>query len=132
MLNLSRQQFRTLIWSMVEADDPIRHRWLTEHPDRDSIVNQLTTDAMQLTIDAHDQRAQNPTTGYWSVLEESEIATTTVEMVLGSPDVWEQVEDQFLRTPPTRTGENAMHELLSDVNVVPRSSPTGPVSPHED
>ncbi len=132
MLNLSRQQFRTLIWSMVEADDPIRHLWLTEHPHRDSIVNQLTTDAMQLAIDAHDQRAQNPTTGYWACLEDSEIAPTTVEMVLGSPDVWEQVEDQFLRTPPTRTGETVMHELLSDVNVVPRSSPTGPVSPHED
>lgn len=132
MLNLSRQQFRTLIWSTVENDDPIRHRWLQEHPHRDAIVNQLTTDAMQLAIDAHEQRSQNPTTGYWTSLEEAEIAPTTVEMVLGSPDVWEQVTEQFLRTPPSRTTETAMHELLSDVNVVPRSSPTAPASPRED
>lgn len=132
MLKLSRNRIRSLIWVTLEADDPIRHRWLQEHPHRDAIVNQMTSDSIELTIGAHQQRSQTPTTGYWTSLTEAEIEPTVVEMVLGSPDLWEQVEDQFPRDMPVRTTEDVMSELLRDLPVVPRSGPTVNESPLED
>lgn len=132
MWKLSRNRFRTLIWSTLQADDPIRHRWLQEHRDRDGIVNQLTSDAMELAIGAHEQRSQTPTTGYWTCLDDTEIEPTVVEMVLGSPELWDQVDEQFARNPPVRTSEDTISDLLRDVAVVPRSAPTGRSSPRQD
>lgn len=132
MLKLSRNRLRTLIWEMVDADDPVRHRWLQEHPHRDEIMNQLISDSMDLTIAAHSERSLTPTTGSWATVTETEIEPTVVEMVLGSPDLWEQVDEQFPRPTAPATREEAMHNLLHDVALVPRSGPTVNDSPRED
>lgn len=134
MLNLSRSRVRSAIWEMLEADDPIRQRWLQEHPKTNEIVKQLTSDTIDLMTLAFQERSSNPTTGFWASLADTEIEPTTVEMVLGSPDLWEAVEMEFPRTSPARapTGEDFHDALLRDVPMVPASRSTDPNSSPED
>ena len=134
MLNLSRSRVRTAIWEMLQADDPIRHRWLQEHPRTNEIVNQLTSDTIDLMTSAYRERSSNPTTGYWASLTDTEIEPTAVEMVLGSPDLWDAVETEFPRTSPaaTPTGEDLHEELMHDVPMLPVSRSTDPNSSPED
>ena len=133
MLNLSRRRSRELIVIELENDDPGRHRWLQEHPLSTEILNQLASDVLDLMIDAHRARNQTSPTGYWASLTETEIEPTAVEMVLGSPDLWESIEEDFPReAPPRPTAQDAMHSLLGEVPLVPRSGPIVNGSSHTD
>lgn len=129
MLNLSRARIRTLIVTELEADNPGRHRWVQEHPSSAAIVNQLTSDAIDLMIDANRDRHQTAPTGFWASVTETEIEATVIEMVLGSPDLWETIDEEFPRTPTSASSDATMHNLMGEVSLVPRSAPTGNGSP---
>lgn len=133
MLNLSRRRSREMILTELHNDDPGRHRWVQEHPLSTEILNQLASDVMDLMIDAHRVRSQTSPTGFWASLTETEIEPTAVEMVLGSPDLWESIEADFPRQAPQRlTATDAMHSLLSEVPLLGRSGPIVNGSPRTD
>lgn len=123
MLNLSRTQLRTAIWEMIGDDHPLRFRWLQEHPRTVEIVNQLVCDAMELSIQAHQARNASSPSGFFTILDDDEITSTVVEMVLGSAGLWAELDEQFPRTPPAVTSLDVMHDLLGDVAVVGASAP---------
>lgn len=133
MLDLSRRRSRELILAELEHDDPVRHRWLQEHPMSTEILNQLASDVMDLMIEADRVRGQTSPTGFWASLTDTEIEPTAVEMVLGSPDLWESIDEEFPRELPSHpTAEDTMQSLLSEVPLLPRSAPIVNGSPRTD
>ena len=119
MLELSRRHLRTAIWTALETDDPIRHRWLQEHPHSASMMNQLATDATDLWI-AADQQRQNPSTApsIWTAIEPDEIEATVISTLLETPDLWPELEAQFPRTPTTEQAGSGVE------SPIPASGPT--------
>ena len=119
MLELSRRHLRAAIWNAIETDDPIRHRWLQEHPRSDSMMNQLVTDATELWI-AADQQRQNPSPApsIWTAIEPDEIEATVISVLLETPDLWPELDEQFPRHPAPRT------EAVGIESPIPASGPT--------
>ena len=119
MLELSRRHLRAAIWTALETDDPIRHRWLQEHPHSDSMMNQLVTDATELWITA-DQQRQNPLSApsIWTAIDTEVIESTVISTLLETPDLWPELEAQFPRTPTTPTVAGGVE------SPIPASGPT--------
>lgn len=126
MWNLSRKALREAIVETLEADDPIHHRWLQEHPRSIEILSQLTSEALQMMSSALTERSSVPQrTTFWSTPEESEaeVQTTVIDMLLGVDGLWSNLDDEFLRAAPKPTALDVTHELMGTVSIIPRSAP---------
>ncbi len=119
MLELSRRHLRTAIWMALETDEPIRHRWLQEHPHSASMMNQLVTDATDLWI-AADQQRRSPAMApsIWTAIEPDEIEATVISILLETPDLWPELEEQFPRTSMASTVASGVE------SPIPASGPT--------
>lgn len=126
MWNLSRKALREAITETVEADEPIRHRWLQEHPRSNEILNQLTTEALQMMSSALRERSLVPQrTTFWSTPDEieAEVQTTVIDMLLGVDGLWSDLADEFPREAPKPTALEVTHARMATTSIVPRSAP---------
>jgi hypothetical protein len=127
MWNLSRKTLRDALLQQLAEADPIRHRWLQEHPRSNEIVNQLTAEALQMMAAAMTERSSVPqTTTFWSTPTEThaEVQATVIDMLLSIEGLWSDLNDEFPRTPTKLTALDVTHELMGSVPVVPASAPT--------
>jgi len=135
MWNLSRRTLREAIVEMLEADDPIHHRWLQEHPRSGEILSQLTSEALQMMSSALTERSWVPQrTTFWSTPQETEaeVQTTVVDMLLGVDGIWSDLDDEFPRSVAKPTALDVIHEAMATTQVVPRSAPIRRGSHHAD
>lgn len=130
MLNLSRTKVRNLIWAELEAEQAVKHRWLQEHPNGDTIVSQMVSDTLELVISAHEERSATQPS-FWNSMNEDEIVSTAVGMILDSPDLWGSIEEEFPREAPS-THLDVMTELMAEVPMSGRLDRTGPFLHRKD
>ena len=126
MWNLSRKTLREAITETLEADEPIHHRWLQEHPRSNEILNQLTTEALQMMSSALKERSLVPQqTTFWSTPAETEteVQTTVIDMLLGVDGLWSDLADEFPRDAPKPTALDVTHERMATTSIAPRSTP---------
>lgn len=100
MLELSRRHLRRSILAQLEAHDPIRHRWLQEHPQSDAILGQLVTEATELWIEA--DRVRNDSTSapsLWTAIDSHEMPEIVLSTLLESPELWPDLAARFPRNP---------------------------------
>jgi len=135
MWNLSRKTLRDALWQHLAEGDPIRHRWLQEHPRENEIVNQLTAEALQMMSAAMTERSLVPqTTTFWSTPTETdaEVQATVIDMLLSIEGLWSDLNDEFPRAPSKLIALDVTHELMGSVPIVPASAPTRNASHLQD
>lgn len=135
MWNLSRKALREAIVEMLEADDPIHHRWLQENPRSNEILSQLTSEALQMMTSALKERSLVPQrTTFWSIPEETEaeVQTTVIDMLLGVDGLWSDLAEEFPRSAAKPTALDVTHERMATTWIVPPSAPIRPGSHRAD
>lgn len=121
-----RRYWREAICLWLDRWDPIHSRWLQEHPRRTEILNELTTEVIDLWLHALQQRAQNPTVpSVWTSTPEEELELTVVSMMLETPELWPDLDDDYPRTPPPVKSPPLM------LRTIPPSAPTDRRWPHK-
>jgi hypothetical protein len=99
---LSRRHWRQAISQWLERADPVRSRWMTEHPRRDEILNDLCTDAIDLWLHASKVRAETPAVpSIWTAGPADELENQVLTQLLEAPELWVDLEEDYPRSTPT-------------------------------
>ena len=119
---LSRGHWREAICQWLQRRDPLHARWLQEHPRRQEILNELTTDAIDLWLHAVNERANNPLS-FWAVCPQEDQESTVLSRTLEAPELWPDLDEDYPRTPPPPARDPMM------LSTIPASGRTGRRSP---
>ena len=118
MPELTRRHWRTAIETHLTATDPGRARWLHQHPFRSEILNQLTSEVIDVWIDADQHRtAATSTSGSeWTAADPAadpaEIETIVVTRTLETPELWADLDDTYPHPTPHSTSTPAVLRLI--------------------
>ena len=96
---LSRRYWRKAIETFLHRHDPIRARWLQEHPRRHEILNTVTTDALDLWLEATRERATSTSPSVWTSTPTEDLESTVLAVILEAPELWENLDEDHPRTP---------------------------------
>ena len=127
MATLSRRHWREAICTHLERSDPIHLRWLQEHPRRADLLNELVSDAIDVWCQAIAAR-QDPNWPpcSWTRVDLAELEQLIVARTVETPDLWEDLAEQYPRTPPPAKPEPIGPMPL---DLPPATGPTRPRSP---
>ena len=93
--NLTPAAWENLLCGLLERADPVRSRWLQEHPPRPLIVRQLVIEASETLERVNDPTVtSNPT--FWASIEPPDRPTEVAAMMIDSVELW----DEATRTWP--------------------------------
>ena len=123
MSTLSRRHWRQTIWTHLATTDPIRLRWLQEHPQQPAMLNEVVTDAIDLWCQAMAAR-ENPNwpPDSWTRLSPEDLEQEIVARTVETPELWESLEERYPRTPPPAAPTPIGPMPLE---LIPSTNPTG-------
>ena len=123
---LSRRHWREAIWLWLERWNPVQSRWLQEHPRREEILNELTTEVIDLWLHALKLRAATPLVpSVWTSTSEADLESTVVSLMLETPELWPDLDEDYPRTPLPPEAPPMM------LQTIPVFNPIVPPSPHQ-
>ena len=116
--NLTPQAWEGLLCGLLEQSDPIRSRWLQEHPQRTQIVRQLVIEASEMLDRVNDPSAMsNP--AFWSSISPQDRPAEVAAIMIESVELWDETSQAWPNpTPPT---EPPQREPLPEA--IPGSAP---------